>query len=125
VQAHMQRAAYLVLPSIWSEQFPRVLVEAFACGLPVIASNTGALAELIREGETGMLFPPRDAAALRARLDWADRNPEAMAEMGRQARAWYERHYTPSNNYTRLVNIYRAAMAERDATRSAPPWAAA
>lgn len=113
VYAHMRRALALVLPSVWYEAFPRVLVEAYACGLPVIASRLGALAELVEEGVTGLLFEPGNAAALRTRIDWALAHPEAMARMGWAARACYERCYTPADNFAQLTGIYRQALAER------------
>jgi glycosyltransferase involved in cell wall biosynthesis len=68
VQANMQRASYLVLPSVAQEQFPRVLAEAFAAGLPVIAAARGALQYLVQHGQTGLLFAPGDPAALAAQL---------------------------------------------------------
>src|SRR5687768_17291754 len=55
-QAHMARAAYLVLPSLHYEETPRPLVEAFAHGLPVIASRIGILADLVEPGRNGLLF---------------------------------------------------------------------
>jgi len=108
----MSRAAYLLMPSIWYENFPRVLVEAFGCGLPVIASRLGAMAELVEDGVTGLLAEPGDAADLAAKIAWADRNPEAMREMGRLARARYERKYTAKANFETLTAIYREAIAE-------------
>src|SRR5690606_13863108 len=90
IYAQMRQAAYLVMPSIWYENFPRTLVEAYACGLPVIASRLGAMAELVRDGETGLLFEPGDAADLARKLQWADANPAAMRRMGEAARAEYE-----------------------------------
>src|SRR5215831_3715728 len=54
----MRRAAYLILPSVTYENFPRSIVEAFACGLPVIASRLGSLAEIVEDGRTGLLFTP-------------------------------------------------------------------
>ena len=110
VQAEMHTALALVLPSICYENFPRTLVEAFACGLPVIASRIGALAELVEDGQTGLLFEPGDAQDLSRVLRWAQAHPAEMAVMGANARARYEAHYTPDINYTQLRAIYRAAI---------------
>lgn len=110
VHAAMQSARWLVLPSIWYENFPRTLVEAFACGLPVVASRLGALAELVREGETGLLFEPGDAADLAQKLAWAQAHPDEMARMGRNARAVYEANYTAAINYRQLMTIYNEAI---------------
>jgi len=93
VRQEMSRAAALVVPSICYENFPRTLVEAFACGLPVIASRIGALAELVRDGETGLLFEPGNPRDLADRMAWALAHPELMAAMGRNARAQYETEF--------------------------------
>lgn len=112
VYARMRRSAWLVMPSVWYENFPRTLVEAFACGLPAIASRLGAMAELIREGETGLLFRPGDAADLARALAWAGDNPTAMRRMGEAARREYEEKYTPAANFASLMAIYRAASPD-------------
>lgn len=110
VQAEMQSATALVLPSIWYENFPRTLVEAFAAGLPVIASRIGALAELVDDGQTGLLFEPGDAPGLSRVLRWANAHPREMAVMGAKARARYESNYTPEINYRQLLAIHRSAI---------------
>jgi glycosyltransferase involved in cell wall biosynthesis len=110
---HMQRAAYLLMPSIWYENFPLTLVEAFACGLPVIASRMGAMAELIEDGRTGLLFEPGAAEDLAKKIIWAEANPEAMIAMGKYARNEYEAKYTPERNFRRLMVIYMEAINAR------------
>lgn len=117
IYAQMGRAAYLLMPSIWYENFPRTLVEAFACGLPVIASRLGAMAELVRDQETGLLFEPGNAADLAQKMQWADSNPEAMLRMGRAARAEYEARYTSETNFNQLMAIYTSAI---DAKKGEP-----
>lgn len=112
VRAHMLRAAFLVMPSIWYENFPRTLVEAFGAGLPVLASRIGALAEIVKDGRTGLLFEPGSAEDLAAKIQWARMNQDAMRTMGRNARQEYETKYTPEVNYRQLVGIYRSALNE-------------
>lgn len=113
VRQEMSRAAALVVPSICYENFPRTIVEAFACGLPVIASRIGALAELVRDGETGLLFEPGNPRDLADKLAWAQAHPEQMAEMGHTARAQYEAEFSAEVNYRRLMEIYAAVLAEQ------------
>lgn len=110
ILALMRDALYLVVPSIWYENFPRTIVEAFSCGLPVIASRIGALAEIVTDGVTGLLFEPGNAEDLARKLQWAEDHPEAMCEMGRAARAAYDSHYTPERNYQQLMEIYVDAI---------------
>lgn len=111
IYEHMRRASYLVVPSLWYENFPRTIVEAFACGLPVIASRIGALAELIEERRTGLLFTAGSDSELAKTMAWAESHPAEMAVMGKNARAQYEAHYTPEKNYQQLTEIYSEAIA--------------
>jgi len=113
VLERMQSAAFLVMPSIWYETFGLVLVEAFACGLPVIASRLGAMEELIDDGRTGLLFDPGSAADLARKIRWAQQNPDAMQLMGYHARGEYATKYTPGSNYQQLLAIYRQAIEEK------------
>jgi glycosyltransferase involved in cell wall biosynthesis len=110
VYARMREASYLVVPSIWYESFPLTVVEAFANGLPVVASRLGSLPELVTDGETGVLFEPGNADDLAEKMAWAETHPGEMTRMGHAARKEYELKYTPDRNYERLMDIYEAAM---------------
>lgn len=111
VYAQMAQASYLVLPSIGFEQFPRVVAEAFGLGLPVIASRRGALANLVQDGQTGLLVEPGDAAGLAAKLRWAEAQPEALRAMGERCQQAYAATLSPAANLQRLLEIYREAGA--------------
>ncbi|HJV86995.1 MAG TPA: glycosyltransferase family 4 protein [Noviherbaspirillum sp.] len=113
IMARMGKARFLVLPSICYENSPRTIVEAFACGLPVIASRLGALADMVHDGVTGLLFNPADPADLARKMDWAAAHPEQMARMGCAARADYDAQYTPERNYEMLMDIYEDAISAR------------
>jgi glycosyltransferase involved in cell wall biosynthesis len=113
VRAEMAKAAALVLPSIWYEGLPMVAIEAYAAGLPLIASRIGGLAELVNDKETGLLFDPANAEDLAEKMRWAQLNADAMVRMGDNARLKYEAQFTPERNYAQLMAIYRDAMAER------------
>lgn len=112
IRLEMTAAVALILPSIWYENFPRTLVEAFACGLPVIASRIGALAELVNDGNTGLLFESGNADDLADKMRWAQQHPDEMAAMGRNARKQYEAEFTAERNYQQLMTIYADAIAE-------------
>ena len=79
----MLDARFLVCPSTWYESFGLIIVEAFATGLPVIASDLGALAELIQVGVTGLLFRPGDAGDLMVKVRWALDHPDRLRANGR------------------------------------------
>lgn len=111
IMRRMETARYLVLPSICYENSPRTIVEAYASGLPVIASRLGSLADIVKDGVTGLLFRPGDAGDLAEKLAWAEAHPEEMMRMGRAARAEYEAKYTPERNYELLMEIYEDAIS--------------
>jgi glycosyltransferase involved in cell wall biosynthesis len=109
----MRGARFLIFPSLCFENFPLAIVEAFACGLPVIASRLGSMAEIVTDGNTGLHFIAGDASDLAAKVEWAWTHPGDMREMGESARAEYEAKYTAERNYQELMNIYVRAIGER------------
>jgi glycosyltransferase involved in cell wall biosynthesis len=112
IQTAVARAAALVLPSICYENFPMVLVEAFAAGTPVLASRRGALQSLVAEGVTGLLFQPGDSRSLAMTVRHALGRSDELVRMGREARAYYLRNLGPDSNLRRLETIYRQAQAD-------------
>ena len=107
VHAKMRRAAYLVMPSLSYEATPRALIEAFAHGLPVIASRLGSLAELVEPRRNGLLFEPGSARDLARRLAWAEAFPEKMRQMGLCARADYDARFGAEWGWQRLYGERR------------------
>ena len=113
----MGEARLLVFPSEWYETFGRVVVEAFARGTPVVAADLGAGAELVRGGETGLLFRPGDPEDLAEKVAWAWTHPQALAELGRAGRTEYEAKYTAERNYQRLMQIYETVFQRSKPSR--------
>lgn len=111
VLREMANAEALVVPSLWYEGFPMVVVEAFAQGTPVIASEIGGLAEVVSAGRTGALVPPGDAAALRQRIGDVLGAPDRAA-WGKGARTTYLELYAPGENLRLLEAIYARAVGE-------------
>lgn len=107
---YLRGASFLIFPSQCYESMPRIIIEAFACGVPVIASCLGTRTEPIEDGRTGMYFTPGDSQELASKIKWAWQNPEKMREMGREARKKYEEEYTAEKNYEILMNIYRETI---------------
>ena len=112
-QARMRSARFLVFPSRWYEPFPMTLLEAAACGLPAVAAGIGGVPELVVEGQTGLLFDPQNFETLTERVNWAWTHPAEMAAMGCAARNLYQQKFTAEKNYELLMNIYQAALSNR------------
>lgn len=111
-------AAFVVVPSECFEGFPRVVAEAFAKGTPVIASRMGAMLELIADGQTGLLFTPREPLDLVRAVRQLLADPQALARMRRSARAQFEHCFTAGLNHQHLMAIYTRAVARRARTES-------
>lgn len=116
----MKGARLLIVPSTWYEGFPMTIVEAYATGLPVVASGLGSLAEIVREGLTGRLCRPGDARDLANVLVSVLSDPDALTAMQSHARREYETKYTPQRNYEQLTAIYRLALQRRASVASRP-----
>lgn len=102
----------LVLPSVsrpnWVEQFGRVLVEAMACGVPVVGSTCGEIPGVIGDG--GLTFPEGDAAALAAALERLAGDPSLRAELGERGRRHVLQHFTQRRIAEETVRVYREIL---------------
>ncbi len=104
-------AAFTIVPSECYENFPLVVAESLAQGVPVIASRLGGLAELIADGEAGLLVPPRNPAALAAAMQVLMADPERARALGEAGCMQVETRYTPAAHRAGLLAAYAAAGA--------------
>ncbi|MBZ5571453.1 MAG: glycosyltransferase family 4 protein [Acidobacteriia bacterium] len=109
----MKGARFVVFPSQLYENLPLTIVEAFACGVPVVASKLGAMAEIVEEGRTGLFFEPGNPDDLARAVKFGWEQPELMRRLGTQARSEYETKYTAAANYRQLMEIYQQVIAKR------------
>jgi glycosyltransferase involved in cell wall biosynthesis len=107
VSRELSAAVALLVPSLWFEGFPMVVLEANAVGTPVIASRIGSLAEIVEDGVTGLLVDPNDSQALERAMRWAIAHPDRMSAFGAAARARYEARYRGTAHLASLVSVYR------------------
>lgn len=115
VMTAMKEARCLMFPSECYEGLPMTIVEAFACGTPVLAAGHGAMKELVEDGRTGKLFKPGDASDLADKVSsvWSD--PGALEGFGTAARLEYEAKYTAKKNHGMLLDAYQRAMQSNGA----------
>jgi colanic acid/amylovoran biosynthesis glycosyltransferase len=112
----LREADILLAPSVTSqsgdsEGIPGAIVEALACGLPVLSTRHSGIPEVIQDGESGLLVPERDTDALTAKLEYLIEHSELWPEMGRKGRAYVEEHYDIDKLNDRLVEIYQRLLA--------------
>jgi glycosyltransferase involved in cell wall biosynthesis len=112
LQREVQQSLAVIQPSEWYENNPLSVLEAFACGKPVIGSNLGGIPELIQDGRTGLTFTAGQAEELRARMAWLLERPEQAAAMGQTARDLVREKYNEESHAAALLGIYRDAAVK-------------
>ncbi|MBF0380053.1 MAG: glycosyltransferase family 4 protein [Magnetococcales bacterium] len=109
----LAKVKMMILPSICYEGFPLVICEAFAMGVPVAASDHGAMGSMITDGVNGKLFLADNAKMLLSVVQsvWGD--DKLLSAMAENARSQFERQYTSKVNYAKLMDIYNSACEKR------------
>ncbi len=108
--AQYAACAVFVLPSI-REGMGLVLAEALWCGAPVVAANSGGVTDIVRDGETGLLFPERDPRALAAAIEKLLRDQESARQLARTGAAFVRERFTPERVAAQFEKIYRSTTS--------------
>lgn len=110
--AYYQSIDLLIVPSLtrenWKEQFGRVIVEAMACGVPVIGSSSGAIPDVI--GQAGLIFPEGNAGALAALIRGLMEHPARRTDLGQRGRDRVLRCYTQDQVAIQTAAVYRVLL---------------
>jgi len=109
---HIKDSLFVIMPSKCNENFPRTIVEAFACEVPVLASKRGALTEIVEDNKTGLLFEPEDIPDLLKKVRLLCENRDLAIAMGQNARKEFEAKYTAEKNYKILMDIYEGTLSK-------------
>lgn len=112
VSMQLHGADFLVMPSECNETFGMVIAEAFAHGVPVLATGIGGVGEIVRPGVNGLLYEPRNRRDLASKAIWIAQHPDERERMGQAARATYEAQFTEERSYERLMAIYHEVLAD-------------
>lgn len=108
----VRAAACVVVPSLWPEAFGLTAIEALAAGTPVVASRTGGLTEIVRDGIDGHVVAPGDTAGFAAAVDRLLADPIAARAMGAAGRTHAAASFSEARFGARLVAIYHEAIME-------------
>jgi glycosyltransferase involved in cell wall biosynthesis len=111
VLRQMRRTRVLVFPSTCFEGFPLTIVEAFSCGVPVIASRIGGIPEIVDEGVVGELVNPGDVEAWCDAIRKFSENPDGLESMGENALRKHRSLYSPERNAQILLSVYQQAVS--------------
>ncbi len=105
----MARSRFLVYPAPSYTGFADTIINAFGARLPVVASATSGIDELVEDGQTGLLFEPGNAVDLARKIRWANAHPENMLEMGRNARNVYQERFSSIRGARQMIDAYELA----------------
>jgi glycosyltransferase involved in cell wall biosynthesis len=102
----LRHATAVVVPSVWYEAFPFVVLESLAAGTPVVASNLGSLPYVVEDGKSGLLFRAGDNQDLQEKLAWLVLHPVEALRMGYYGRQIMENKNSAESHYDTLMEIY-------------------
>jgi len=105
----IRNSTVLALPSRWYENQPMIVLEALACGVPVVGTSLGGTPEIVADGVDGTIVAPDDPEALAGALGDLLAHPRRAFEMGRAGRAKVESDFTPQRHWTRVRDAYAGA----------------
>jgi len=99
-------ARFTVLPSRAYETLGKTILESYAWGRPVVASDLGSRRELVEQGETGLLYPTGNVEQLHKAISFLAERPELAAQMGLTGRRFVEAQHAPEAHYRALMRLY-------------------
>ncbi|MEX0750109.1 MAG: glycosyltransferase family 4 protein [Dehalococcoidia bacterium] len=111
LMALLDESLFTVTPSEWYENAPLSVMEAAARGRAVIVSDLGGLPELVKHGETGLVFRAGDTPALAGAIDELAGDPPRARAMGVNARSFIEERFSAQRHYDQLIAIYQRALS--------------
>jgi lipopolysaccharide heptosyltransferase II len=103
----LNESRLLVMPSVIQESFGRIIIEAFACGVPVVASKVGAIPEIIKDQHDGLIVPPKDPSALSTAILEVINDPSFAARMTDNARKKVVQRYSADHCISQVIDIYQ------------------
>lgn len=111
IEQLFQAVDAIIVPSQYPEPMGRMAIEAMAGGLPVIVANHGGLPEVVRDGETGLLFDPGDAVSLRSSIESLLHSPDGGVLLGKHAREWVVKNLDPVDYFDEVEKLYNHLLA--------------
>ena len=107
----VRESVFAVVPSEWYENNPFSILEAFACGKPVIGSKIGGIPEMVLDSETGFLFDCGKARSLQEKMNLLAEENSHRFKMGKNARRFVEENFSPEKHYIGLMKLYEKAAS--------------
>jgi radical SAM superfamily enzyme YgiQ (UPF0313 family)/glycosyltransferase involved in cell wall biosynthesis len=103
----LRNCRFLVIPSEWYEVTGQVILEAFACGRPVIGSRIGGIPEFIIDNENGLTFEAGNSDDLSSKIEYLLKNPDEILKMGKAGKSFIKQKLSAEKHYEELMKIYQ------------------
>lgn len=121
LQQYIRDSLFSVVPSLWYENQPAVILESYAMGKPVIGSRLGGIPELIEAGSTGLLAEPGNIKDWREKIAFLVQQPDLCRAWGCNGRRKLRQGFGRESHYERLMKIYRSVLPAHPSGRSSLP----
>ena len=108
---YLRNCRGVIVPSLWHENFPYVILQAFAAGKPVIGSNRGGIPELVQNGKHGLIYEANEPDALAAAMRTLMSNADMAQQMGERARRYVVAEFNDDAFYGQLMKVYQEVLA--------------
>ncbi len=110
LKTEIKKSIFTVLPSFWYENNPRSIIESFALGRPVVASNIGGIPELVKDKVNGLLFEPGNVQDLRKKIVWMINHQQKTQAMAKNGRLLIEKNHHSEVYYQKLLKFYQSIL---------------
>lgn len=111
MDAELAASRFVVVPSIWYENFPYVINQSFAFGKPVVGSNMGGIPELVQHGRRGLIYESTDPEALAEAISELWNSSDKVEIMGRDVKAFSDSEFNDEVFYKMLEEIYDEVLS--------------
>ena len=105
-----KRCDIVVAPSVWPEPFGRSLIEAMACGKPIVTTKVGGISEVVEDGTTGLLVEPANSGEIANAITTLLGNEEMRMKMGRRGREVVEEKYNAEATARKVLMVYENVL---------------
>lgn len=102
----VRESLFSIAPSLWYDNMPNSVLESLALGTPVLASNHGSFPEILKNGDTGLLFVPGDAQDLSTKIKFLFNNRDLLGEMSKNAIEYIIKSHSPDKHYHNIIGLY-------------------
>ncbi len=106
IAEYLKKCSFVVVPSLWYDNFPNVVLEAYYFQKPVIASRIGSLQYMVEDNVTGLLFERNNKQDFINKVNFLYENPSEITRMGKNALTKLQDKYNPETHYNNLIELF-------------------